>query len=614
MHRVRRIRSLATAALAIGLALAFQVPAHADGAGSFDPTFRSDGIGFYPLGAGDSPSSRIDALAIQPDGKIVLAGYATDLGGHHAFLVARLTPDGSLDSSFGDGGTVVDQLGNGASASSEAYALAIQPDGKIVVGGEASGDSNSGFMAARFTPGGSYDSSFGTRGKTFAQLPSAGPDLPIIRAIAIQPDGQIVLAGTVVFSESTHGTDELFAARVNGSDGHLDSWFGTDGQVIKQLAPPGIAQYTELDALALQRDGKIVGSGFFSNGLPTPLIVRLNDSDGSLDTSFADAGVLSYKPFPGGDNGAQFSGLAVQPDGKIVAAGWAFGQDAGSFATVVRLAPPFGAFDSSFGSGGKVYFNPGSPSSSFPQLTTLAVQPDGALVVGGSIAQGIANRDFLVARLDGATGALDSSFGQGGVVMTRPGGSPSSEVNALGLQGDGKIVAAGDAGSQILVARLLGQAPPPSSAPNAIQGGQPSQAQQPPPPATTATVSNLKLAPSSFAAANAGGSVARATGTTIGYTDSAAGTATFTVMRPERGVKRGRDCVKRRRGRSGRSCTRYVAVGSFSHADAAGQNRFHFTGRVHRRKLAPGRYRLTARALLGGRLGPLVTTSFRIVR
>jgi hypothetical protein len=135
----------------------------------------------------------------------------------------------------------------------------------------------------------------------------------------------------------------------------------------------------------------------------------------------------------------------------------------------------------------------------------------------------------------------------------------------------------------------------------------------------TAALTALKIKPSVFPAAANGGSIARRrarrTGTTISYRDSRVGTAMFTVLRPAKGIRdKRRRCVVPKKGRRGARCTRYLSVGTFTHVDRAGANSFHFTGRVRRRKLSPGSYRLQAVPRANGRNGKAVTVSFRIVK
>lgn len=131
-------------------------------------------------------------------------------------------------------------------------------------------------------------------------------------------------------------------------------------------------------------------------------------------------------------------------------------------------------------------------------------------------------------------------------------------------------------------------------------------------------LNDMKISPSTFRAAPGGGSLARAgkTGTTISYRDSLSATTTFTVLKPVRGMRKGKRCVARgrHRGKHAKGCTRYVRKGTFTHRDKAGADRLQFTGRVHRHKLAPGSYRLRGVAKSGKVRGKALNKRFRIVR
>jgi hypothetical protein len=132
-------------------------------------------------------------------------------------------------------------------------------------------------------------------------------------------------------------------------------------------------------------------------------------------------------------------------------------------------------------------------------------------------------------------------------------------------------------------------------------------------PTLAPALSGLKAAPRTFAAASRGGSTGGTVGTTISYTSAVAGTTTFTVQAPRRGVTAAK-CVKPQRGRHGKRCTRYVSLGSFTHTDVAGFNTFVFTGRVRHHKLAPGSYKLQAISSASGKKSRALTVSFRIAR
>jgi uncharacterized delta-60 repeat protein len=592
------------------LAAALLAPAgvaQAAPAGSFDTSFGPRGVIFYPVGGGPTPASEIDAVAVQPDGKIVFAGWATDADGKHAFLVGRLRSDGGLDSSFGDeGGVIIHQLGTGTAASTEARSLLLLPDGRMLVGGSVQGDSSAGFVA-RLSPAGALDHTFGSNGTTL--LPSGSPPLvPVVRGLALEPDGKIAAVGSEVHTDAPHANEDAYAARLSAS-GSPDGGFGTNGAEVVPLVTFGEQSFAVLSAVAIQPGGNILAGGTMSNGGPSlAVVVRLNAAGGGLDTSFGDHNGEAIFGTPDDDvNGGSIEGLSLQPDGKILAAGWGFDHGA-SGALTERLLPDDGAFDPSFAPAGAAV----TSVSGNPEVDAVNMAPDGRLLFGGTSAGFTGSPSFFLARLGGLPSGLDSTFGSGGLVATQIGGTSSSAVRALAVQSDGKIVAGGVAGGQTMVARLLGAASDGGGGGGDGGGGNNPNNQ---PQATVATVSNLSLSPSFFAAAGKGGTIATVTGTTVDYTDDQAAKATFTILRPARGIQRGGKCVKpTRRHHKGKRCKRLATVGHFSHADKAGENSFRFTGRLHRRKLPPAAYRLSVRALWNGRLGPTVEKGFRIVR
>jgi hypothetical protein len=191
------------------------------------------------------------------------------------------------------------------------------------------------------------------------------------------------------------------------------------------------------------------------------------------------------------------------------------------------------------------------------------------------------------------------------------GADSTSEVHALALQADGKIVAAGFAGPEIVVARLMGDstsAGGPGGSPPGAGGGNPLG-----PSTAVATLSKLGITPTVFAAADSGPTISRTVGAQVSYEDSQAITTMFTVFKRSRGVRHKGLCLKPKRHRTGKRCTRWVVAGRFTHADHVGLNTFHFSGRIHGRKLRPGRYRLRARPRFQGPTAKAIETRFRIV-
>jgi uncharacterized delta-60 repeat protein/CSLREA domain-containing protein len=328
---------------------------------------------------------------------------------------------GDLDPGFGQNGTVTTPIGE-AVTTEEANSVVLQGDGKVVAGGYTNRNGNVDFALARYNADGTLDSSFGTGGEVVTAISSASD---VINAVAVQSDGKIIAAG---ITGAGTGQQNIALARYN-SDGSLDTSFGSNGIVITVLGPPE----NRANAVALQRDGKIVVAGSsWSNSARFGAVLRYN-SDGSLDSSFGQNGIALISNL----SSEQPNAIVVQADGKLVTAGTTF-NGVHAKISLIRLTSG-GAYDSTFGNGGKVLT---SVSAGADIANDLAVQADGKLVAAGSTT-GSLGEDTLVVRYN-RDGSLDSSFGSGGSVAT-----PVVEGNdhALGvaIQSDGKIVTSGEA-------------------------------------------------------------------------------------------------------------------------------------------------------------------------
>ena len=373
----------------------------AAGPGSLDPRFGKGGKVVTKVGLG----SDAQALALQRDGKIVIAGWDVYTGSNDEFALARYTRRGTLDSSFGKGGIVRTRVG----LSSGAYAVTIQKDGKIVAAGWTFDGATSNFALTRYRRNGSLDPTFGNGGR--ASVPSG-----IAVALAVQPDGKILAGG---------GRDRDFAVVRYRHDGTLDPGFGAGGIV----STPVALSSSHINALTVQSDGKIVAAGSASGHEVSEMAFARYNPDGSLDTSFGSGGTATMLYQALSDNFA----AAVRMQGKRILAAGAFG----SYVALLRLRPN-GSLDPSFGerSDGTTL----NPQGAW--ATSLAVQSDGRIVLAGGRVEG-AKLNFAVARYS-REGYLDSSFGPDGWVTARL--STGQDVaHAVTVEGDGRIVAAGAA-------------------------------------------------------------------------------------------------------------------------------------------------------------------------
>ena len=385
--------------------------------GDLDPTFGEGGkvtTDFF------GESDGVSDIALQPNGKIVAVGVA---GGD--FALARYNRDGSLDTTFGDGGKVTtDFFGE----RDEARALAIQPNGKIVVVGFARSNDSPDFALARYNRDGSLDESFGHSGKVttdfFGEFDEAFD-------VALLPNGKIVVVGAARGSNTA--SVDFALARYN-RDGSLDTTFGDDGKVTTVFSSGEDTAF----AVALQHGGKIVVAGVTNSGGPdTDFALARYNRDGSLDESFGHGGKVTTD-FLGS---ADFAfAVTLQPDGKIVVAGTAFIIGRSQDFALARYNRD-GSLDESFGYGGKVTTDFFGDSDT---VSAIALQRDGKIVAVGLAFITNVGQDFALARYN-RDGSLDESFGYGGRVTTEFFGD-NAAATGVAIQPNGKIVAGGGAG------------------------------------------------------------------------------------------------------------------------------------------------------------------------
>lgn len=249
--------------------------------GTLDTSFGSGGKIVTPV-ASDPPYNLGYSVALQSDGKIVVSGYADDLSGNgQDFALVRYNADGTLDTGFGTGGTVVTPVGAG-SASDTGRAVTIQADGKIVVSGVAGQD----FAVVRYNADGTLDTGFGTDGKV---VTAVGTGFDAAYDVAVQADGRILVSGYGVSGSASEGD---FAVVRYTSDGSLDTTFGAGGKVLTPVGPGTAADNSY--GMAVQADGKIVVSGYSAvdGGSNIQFAVVRYNANGTLDTSFGGTNTL----------------------------------------------------------------------------------------------------------------------------------------------------------------------------------------------------------------------------------------------------------------------------------------------------------------------------------
>ena len=374
--------------------------------GGLDSSFGNNGKVLKPAGG----AFYFDhSIVIQPNGKIVVVGTNME-----TITLVRYNANGTLNRNFGTNGTVTADAGNGNTGN----AVALQTDGKIIMAGTA----NHHMILERYKVNGLPDSSFGTNGKVTNNLFDNG------NALAIQSDGKIIVAGD---ANNSVGTKSGFisVARYN-TNGSPDLSFAKDGTVSTDITdPPEYFGSGYATSLAIQEDGKILLAGYNYDEFPQGgfVVVRYK-SNGKLDNNFGTNGQMHKYNYINDD---RCYSIAVLPNKKILLAGFSYGQQQGTgFDFVLLKLNPDGSFDSDFGTNGSVLTDFGN-NQDFGHK--VLVQPDGKIIVAGYADASIVT-EFALARYN-SNGKLDKTFGDSGKVISylnRPAQAFSAALQADG--------------------------------------------------------------------------------------------------------------------------------------------------------------------------------------
>ena len=578
-----------------------------------DPTFDGDGRADQTFGGADFAR----AMALDANGRIVLAGY-TNVSGNNDMAVVRLNPDGTPDMSFsGDGRQTVD-----FGFDDRAEAVAIAEDGSIFAAGSIDGGSPD-FAVAKLEPDGDPDTTFDGDGQasiTFGAVDHA-------RAIALDVNGRVVLAGYT----NANGTNDMGIARFN-ADGTPDITFS--GNAL-QTVTFAVGADQRAEAMLIQPNGRIVVAGSWDGGSSDYALARLEE-DGDLDPTFDTDGMQNVT-----FGGADFAhGLAFSALGRLVVTGHTDQGPTPSNFGVVQLLPN-GSLDNGFSGDGLQTVDLGADD----RASAVAVRLNRIAVAGSS---GTApNRDFAVAMLadsvatvsaeDPTTTAEGNSGTTTAAVPVRLSQASATAVQVGYASADGTATAGSDynavAGTLTFTPGQLEQTVNvPIRGDNVVEPNETfllnltasstalvgdSQAtgtiandDSPRVDARAGLVGKLRMRPRAFRASTRGASLAgakRKGGSVVSYRLSDAGTVRFKIARQ---VVSRRCRGKRASADAKRTCRVFKRLrGSLSHVGAPGRNKVRFTGRLARRTLAPGAYRLTAIAPNGTKR----SITFRII-
>ncbi|MFO0938680.1 MAG: FG-GAP-like repeat-containing protein [Gemmataceae bacterium] len=400
--------------------------------GSVDSTFGTNGSTIVNFDRGGNLDDTPSAIALSPDGTIVVAGTVSVGATNTDFGVVRFLSSGGIDTTFGTNGRVVIPFDLGGSFAETASGVSVLPDGRVVVGGTATVDStgNTDFAVARLTVSGQLDTTFNGTGKTTVAFDLGGNKADVANTLFAYPDGHILIAGS---TQRIAPGDTDFALAKLTSTGVLDTTFGS-GNSGKAVIPidGGGNNGDSAMAITVQTDGRIVLGGWAeqtSAGDFDFAAARLL-ATGTIDNTYGVAGRISIPVNLNGFSNDRATSLALDSRGRAILTG--FGTTAtGSQIAVVRLTP-FGQPDPSFSNGG-VFAIPAVMSTSGSDTgDSISIRPNGRIVVAGTVQTTLSGTKPVVAQLkanlDLPNDVIISGLGDGSTVRystTLPGISPT---------------------------------------------------------------------------------------------------------------------------------------------------------------------------------------------
>lgn len=379
--------------------------------GALDNSFGTNGTVLFTTPSGGT------AVVIQPDGKILVGGASGTVAGLDVYL-ARLNTDGTMDNSFGVNGSVLTDVGG---TSDVLNAMALQSDGKIVIGGTTNSGGNVDFAVIRYNSDGTTDGSFGTGGIATFDISADDQEGEFV---LIQSDGKILIGGS--------SWDDAALVRFD-STGNPDLSFGTNGYVTTDVA----LGYNDAVSGRIQSDGKIVVHGT-AEILVGPLSVQSfstirYNSDGSLDQTFGSGGIVNT-PMGNGDE-ANGTTMAIQSDGEIVVAGDAIVDNQRQFAMVRYLVD--GTIDPGFGGGMGVLTEIGPYED---LCNSIALQPNSGeyIILVGESSDVMGDSDLALARYENTVGLVSFNV-EDNPVHVYPNPITSESVIQYSLSGSEKV-------------------------------------------------------------------------------------------------------------------------------------------------------------------------------
>ncbi len=425
------------------LALLISYSAFSESKVDLDPTFADGGVAKIVFGSGKSWAS---TGLTQPDGKIIVVGSIEYKGHIGAIALTRTDPNGKPDHRFGNKGVVITKVG----VNSRSTAVGLMPDGRLVVAGWAYVEKGKeGITLAMYNVDGTLDSRFGDRGLLIFPMEYS---TAYVYTLAVQSDGKIVIGGKITIQKEYRDSaglfirsvpdDYVFLARLNGN-GSFDASFGTNRVVVTDVGGGSI----KITGLALQLDGKLIATGTRYKKPNSTIVLARYNANGSLDKSFGVEGQANRTMEKGWYGSPTISTL---PDGRILLI-CGYSLEGESWLSLTQLHVD-GSPDLAFGENGTITKK--TKFRSYIDFIPVK-QPDGKILISGmSLRPPMPGKSqppfyysFGIARFL-PTGDADNSFGQAGMHVVSIGDITDSPAY-MTAQDNGRIIIAGHSDNEV---------------------------------------------------------------------------------------------------------------------------------------------------------------------
>jgi uncharacterized delta-60 repeat protein len=409
--------------------------------GELDPAFNTP-KGYLIQGdtAGGNSDNFGNAVAIDPNGRIIVTGSSVNSAGGVDLVVWRFNRDGSLDDTFNGSGLVTRNSSSSNDASDNGKSVALDSHGKIVVAGSSRlNGGNTDMMIWRFNEDGTVDMSFNASGHVRHDNAAGGNGDDIGNAIVIDNQERIVVAG---YSKNSSGDFDLVVWRYN-PNGTVDTGLNGDGIIVLNSAAGGNGDDMG-DAITIDANNRIVVAGSSLNAASfTDMVVLRFKSDGALDTIFNTSGIVDLPAPSGSTFNAVANGIAIDSQGRIVVTG--SGENgSGNIDMLVWRFKADGSLDSDFNGNGIVISNGAAGSNGNDTGNGIALSRDGGIYITGSSVNFTGDKDMVIWALT-SDGSPIEDFGSYGhfVHNSAAGGNGDDTGIAVVLKADGRLVAAG---------------------------------------------------------------------------------------------------------------------------------------------------------------------------